>query len=656
MRGSRGAVCEGILRRAMADAPDARFEALWVTHCAPTLDASMAHDATIRPPPDPEPSSITADLPLLSLRQATRPSSVDPRDFGDEGELLVRELLGEGGMGKVYAGLQRSLGRAVAVKVLEGAKLHERARMALLHEARVTGRLEHPNIVPVHVLGVDGSGQPVMVMKRIEGVSWRRLLQDPSHDAWTRLLARHHDRLEAHVEILLRVCDALAYAHARGVVHRDLKPDNVMLGAFGEVYLLDWGVALDTNARPTERSVVGTPAYMAPEMVDGDPAKVTVATDVYLLGASLHEALTHAPPHVGDSLRAVLFAAWRAEAPSLGPDVPTELAALCRDALARAVDARPPTVEAFRERLLAWVGHRTSTALSDAAARDLAALRTRKGDALTAEDTWEAALACRFGFEQALARWRDNPHAQRGLHDVRTLLVERALALRDLAGARSLLAEFATPDAPLAARVAGLEADLALTRERADRARVVQREMDFSLWSTERPWIFGALFGANVGLALWITARRAGGPDPSPYVPLVGADAVVVLIASVVVFAVRRRVMANVIGRRMTAVLALAIASTVTVDVVAWGLAWPVPYSSVYRFLALAAVCFFAALLGLPALGYVGVAALAGASLAAALPAHVYTIVPVGLTGITVLVWALLRAGRLTVSEADSIR
>ena len=276
--------------------------------------------------------------------------------------------------------------------------------------------------------------------------------------------------------------------------------------------------------------------------------------------------------------------------------------------------------------------------------------------ALTAEETWEAALACRFGFEQALVRWRDNPDARAGLQGVIALLVTRAIALRDVAGARSLLAELQAPDARLADELAALEGDVSLTRERVSRARVVQREMDFSVWQTARPWVFGALVGADMALAVWISARRPAGVDPSPYEPLIGADAVVALIASAVLFAVRRRAMANLIGRRMNAVIVLGIASGIVVDVFAWRLGWPVPYSSAYRFVALAVVCFFAALLGLPALGYVGVSALVGASLAAAFPAYVYTIVPIGLTLFTLQVWGLVRAGRLNVAEADSIR
>lgn len=247
-------------------------------------------------------------------------------------------------------------------------------------------------------------------------------------------MSRHRDRAEAHVEILLRVCDALEYAHARGVIHRDLKPDNVMLGAFGEVYLLDWGVALDTRAPLPEKAVVGTPAYMAPEMVEGDPAAVSPATDVYLLGAALHEVLSGRPPHRGETLREVLFVAWMSEPPTFGEDVSRELAALCRDAMAPAPEKRVATVGAFRAGLLGWVAHRESMALSDAARRDLDVLRARDTAARATEDTGEAALACRFAFERALQRWSENPDAREGLQAVIALLVERAITLRDVAG------------------------------------------------------------------------------------------------------------------------------------------------------------------------------------------------------------------------------
>ncbi len=141
--------------------------------------------------------------------------------------------------------------------------------------------------------------------------------------------------------MLLAVCDALRFAHDRGILHRDLKPENVMLGAYGEVLVVDWGVAV--SLRPQDagrfplaresRHIAGTPAYMAPEQVRGDGVDLGVWTDVYLVGAVLHELLTGRAPHDANSVHASLFSAWRAEPPVLPVAVPEPLADLCRRAL-----------------------------------------------------------------------------------------------------------------------------------------------------------------------------------------------------------------------------------------------------------------------------------------------------------------------------------
>ena len=147
---------------------------------------------------------------------------------------------------------------------------------ALLREAVITGALEHPNIVPVHMLGRDEDGHPVLVMKRIQGQLWSELLGKAS--------------LDRHLEILKDICNALHYAHSRGVVHLDLKTQNVLIGEFGEVSLLDWGIARRLSD-PAPGVMLGTPAYMASEMVSGE--KLTPLTDVYLLGSTLHLSLIH---------------------------------------------------------------------------------------------------------------------------------------------------------------------------------------------------------------------------------------------------------------------------------------------------------------------------------------------------------------------------
>src|SRR5262249_35011988 len=151
-------------------------------------------------------------------------------------------------------------------------------------------------------------------MKHVEGVSWRDLLRDGAHPAWAKVGAPGEDRLVSHLQILMQVCNAVEFAHRRGLIHRDIKPANVMVGEFGEVYLLDWGIAARTGilaeasshlgesgAEPTPR-MLGTPAYMAPEMLSRKVGPIDERTDVYLLGATLHEVLTGRPRHVGSTL------------------------------------------------------------------------------------------------------------------------------------------------------------------------------------------------------------------------------------------------------------------------------------------------------------------------------------------------------------------
>jgi serine/threonine-protein kinase len=166
-------------------------------------------------------------------------------------DLVLEGELGRGGMGVVRAARQRSIEREVAIKSTPTGE--SRLGRALVREGRIMGALEHPNVVPVHALGLSESdGTPLLVMKRVVGVSWRTFLRDAAHPAWRALLVGHGNRLRANVEILSQLCRALSYAHEHGVVHRDLKPDNVMIGTHGEVMLLDWGVALRLAEREHE--------------------------------------------------------------------------------------------------------------------------------------------------------------------------------------------------------------------------------------------------------------------------------------------------------------------------------------------------------------------------------------------------------------------
>ncbi len=213
-----------------------------------------------------------------------------------EARYLKKELLGRGGMGEVFLCEDRSIGREVALKVIRAQHLGSAEhQVRFLREARVQGRLQHPAIVPIHELGRSPELGPYFIMKRVHGQTLRQVLntlRDGAAPEYTRakLLAAFR-----------QLCLAIDYAHSHGVVHRDLKPSNVMLGDFGEVHVLDWGLAkwLDRDGLAPDLdatlggAVMGTPGYMAPEQRASDA--IDERTDIYALGAILYEILTLRP-------------------------------------------------------------------------------------------------------------------------------------------------------------------------------------------------------------------------------------------------------------------------------------------------------------------------------------------------------------------------
>jgi serine/threonine-protein kinase len=274
------------------------------------------------------------------------PASLDSGDFGDR--YALRRLLGEGGMGEVQLCKDGRIGREVAIKLMragEGSRSDSQARF--LREARIQGQLEHPSVVPVYDLGVDPSGRPYFTMKRVNGHTLEQIVQGlRANDA---AMLAHYTRRRL-LGALSSVCLALAFAHSRGVVHRDLKPANVMLGEFGEVHVLDWGVARVAGtaevafdgpgsggaiAATQAGMLMGTPGYMAPEQARGEIDRVDARADVYALGAILFELLALEPLHRGATVQALLVATVtdgsvrRPSERAPERDVPPELDAIC---------------------------------------------------------------------------------------------------------------------------------------------------------------------------------------------------------------------------------------------------------------------------------------------------------------------------------------
>lgn len=284
-------------------------------HGVDEIDVQVA-DVGLRTAVVPADEAKSADNPLqaagdsaVSQPAESASTGASERDSGpgdnpeSSYELLSR--IGEGGMGAIYLARQTALNREVAIKTLKpltaeereargsaekAEEAEERRRQMFLSEALVTANLVHPHIVPIHDLSQDDPASPFYVMKRINGTPWHERLREMS--------------LPDNLEVLLKVCDAVAYAHHRGVVNRDLKPENVMLGEFGEVLVLDWGLATPAGNTHqirfqslTASYGAGTPAYMAPELWNGPADRIGPWSDIYLLGATLFEIITGKPPH-----------------------------------------------------------------------------------------------------------------------------------------------------------------------------------------------------------------------------------------------------------------------------------------------------------------------------------------------------------------------
>ncbi len=325
--------------------------------------------------------------PLGPIRQRLERRGDFPLRYALAGEL------GRGGMGRILEAREDDLQRTVAMKVFHPRDGNGAPDPALvgrfLHEARITARLDHPGIVPVHELGLDDQGQLYFTMRMVSGEDLRQVYEHVAtgHDGWNQPRA---------LGVLLKVCEALGYAHEKHVIHRDLKPANVMVGKHGEVYVMDWGLArvlgqhdpFDLRIRPEVDSdpaetppgqsgrehasdsplvtrngdIVGTPAYMPPEQARGDLAALGPQSDVYAVGAMLYQLLAGTMPFVAHgqrpSPRAILrrvLAGPPVALAELAPKAPPELVAICEKAMARESAQRYANTTELAEDLRAFL-------------------------------------------------------------------------------------------------------------------------------------------------------------------------------------------------------------------------------------------------------------------------------------------------------------
>jgi serine/threonine-protein kinase len=248
--------------------------------------------------PTPEPVFVIESIPVGGDHGVSQ-AEVQEEGVPTPPHLRIFAELARGGMGRIHPATDRNLLRHVALKRLDREFANEAFYCGgFIAEAQITGQLEHPNIVPVHELSLDAQGVPYFTMKLVQGVSLQAWLRDP------RFPLGSTERLEQGLDIFVKVCDAVAYAHHRGVIHRDLKPDNVMVAGFGQVYVMDWGLARLTKTKPASGKssqmetpgAVGTPGYMAPEQARGNPAHMDERSDIFGLGALLYEIVSGKTP------------------------------------------------------------------------------------------------------------------------------------------------------------------------------------------------------------------------------------------------------------------------------------------------------------------------------------------------------------------------
>ncbi len=396
------------------------------------------------PPPSTGPTradAATVSDTFAEIPGATAPDSLPvltPR-YVDLG------VLGTGGMAIVHRVRDRLLDRRVAMKVLAARLAADPTmRARFLQEARLLAALRHPGIVPVHDLGELPDGRPYFTMDEVRGRSLGEVLAEGTVS------------LPFRIGVLTRVCACVAYAHTMGVLHRDLKPGNVMLGDEGEVRVVDWGIARTGGAEPAiggERAwgfppdapqhtrvgaINGTPAYMAPEQAAGDTAAVGPHTDVYALGAVLYTLLAGRPPFRGGDSREVLEGSPPPVGDVAGAPLPIELVTLCEQAMARAPADRQ-TAAALGEALGAWLAgeQRVAHALAalEVAAAHVAEAEVARAEADQARLDWMArdAVLPLHADEVALAaHWQADNDAK--VLDVRATLHEEEV-MRALRGA-----------------------------------------------------------------------------------------------------------------------------------------------------------------------------------------------------------------------------
>ncbi|MBC8117125.1 MAG: serine/threonine protein kinase, partial [Candidatus Saccharimonas sp.] len=366
------------------------------------------------PPPSPDTGRTVSEeqisLPTMSEGQVSLPTMSDEqaslRTMSDvqagqrattesasglSGRFQILRPHAKGGLGQVSVALDQELHREVALKeILVHLSDDTNARERFVLEAEITGGLEHPGIVPVYALGQYEDGRPFYAMRFIKGDSLKHSIEQ-FHRADNPNLKEEGARQLALRQLLGRfivVCNAMEYAHSRGVLHRDLKPGNIMVGEYGETLVVDWGLAkalgkrevgtdatplrpssaLSSSVQTMQGSAIGTPAYMSPEQAAGKLDELGPTTDVYSLGATLYHLLCGRPPFEKEDLYEILRKVSRGEFPrprTVLASISRSLEAICLKGMALRPEDRYPTARTMANDIEHWLADEPISAAVD---------------------------------------------------------------------------------------------------------------------------------------------------------------------------------------------------------------------------------------------------------------------------------------------------